>query len=295
MFITKTMNESADMNIEQFDLIDSICESYEDLLSFNEALAHFDIKEQELIHTESADLDAFREEALDKAKRFLSDLIAKIKAKWYQFIAYLVKKTINGLEVRYKALSKITDLNKRIAKFSSKYTGQESTPFASILGKIPEYKGKPVEINQFIKVLFNEILPKELDVITDIAFNKTTEDRKKYSFDERYESVYNVKRYTGPKGHISMFEVIENFIIKVDMKKTMATIKDTIHKGNGYIDDAMKKLDNFKVETKEIASAANWVMVQSRKNYLFAVIQVQRYFYSIVNAINNIALHIESY
>ena len=49
MFITKTIDES----VEQFDLIDSICESYEDLLNLNEALARFDIKEQELIHTES--------------------------------------------------------------------------------------------------------------------------------------------------------------------------------------------------------------------------------------------------
>ena len=38
MFITKTMNESADIELEQFDLVDSICESYEDLLNFNEAL-----------------------------------------------------------------------------------------------------------------------------------------------------------------------------------------------------------------------------------------------------------------
>ena len=266
MFITKTINESADIELEQFDLVDSICESYEDLLNFNEALAHFDIKEQELIHTESTDLDAFREEAMEKAKQFLSNLVAKI-----------------------------TDLNKRIATFSSKYTGQQVTPFASAIGKIPEYNGKPVEINQFIKVLFNEILPKELDVITDIAFNKTSEDRKKYDCSERYESIYKVKRHYGPKGHISMFDVIENFIIKIDMKNTMSNIKNTIHKGNGYIDDAMKKLDNFKAETKEIASAANWVMVQSRKNYLFAVVQVQRYFYSIVNAIHNIALSIEAY
>ena len=46
MFITKTINESTDMELEQFDLVDSICESYEDLLSIDEALAHFDIKEQ---------------------------------------------------------------------------------------------------------------------------------------------------------------------------------------------------------------------------------------------------------
>lgn len=35
MFITKTINESADMELEQFDLVDSICESYEDLLSID--------------------------------------------------------------------------------------------------------------------------------------------------------------------------------------------------------------------------------------------------------------------
>ena len=33
MFITKTMNESTDLDIQGFDLIDSICESYEDLLN----------------------------------------------------------------------------------------------------------------------------------------------------------------------------------------------------------------------------------------------------------------------
>ena len=59
MFITKTINESTDMELEQFDLVDSICESYEDLLSIDEALAHFDIKEQELILTESIELDSF--------------------------------------------------------------------------------------------------------------------------------------------------------------------------------------------------------------------------------------------
>ena len=38
MFINKTMNES----VEQFDLIDSICESYEDLIQINDTLAHLD-------------------------------------------------------------------------------------------------------------------------------------------------------------------------------------------------------------------------------------------------------------
>ena len=288
MFITKTMNESADIDIQQFDLVDSICESYEDLLNFNEALAHFDIKEQELIHTESADLDAFREEALEKAKQFLSNLVAKIKAKWYQFIAYLTKKIITSLELRYKALAKITDLNKRLNDFSAKYRGVANLPFGGLMGKIPEYKGKPVEISQFIKVVFTEILPKELDVITDIAFNKTQEDRKSYDFSKRFKEEYGVKDYV-PNVGIG-FGSIETFVLKVDVKAAMANIKTHIKDGKGYIDDAMKKLDNFKAETKEIASAANWVMVQCRKNYMTAVVRVQRYFYAIVNGISNIAL-----
>lgn len=288
MFITKTMNESADIDIQQFDLVDSICESYEDLLNFNEALAHFDIKEQELIYTESVELDAFREEALEKAKQFLSNLVAKIKAKWYQFIAYLTKKIITSLELRYKALAKITDLNKRLNDFSAKYRGVANLPFGGLMGKIPEYKGKPVEISQFIKVVFTEILPKELDVITDIAFNKTKEDRKAYDFSKRFKEVYGVKDYVSNVG--IGFGSIETFVLKVDVKAAMANIKTHIKDGKGYIDDAMKKLDNFKAETKEIASAANWVMVQCRKNYMFAVIRVQRYFYAIVNGISNIAL-----
>lgn len=288
MFITKTVNESADIELEQFDLVDSICESYEDLLNFNEALAHFDIKEQELIHTESADLDAFREEAMEKAKQFLSNLVAKIKAKWYQFIAYLTKKIISSLEMRYKALAKITDLNKRLNDFSAKYRGVANLPFGGLMGKIPEYKGKPVEISQFIKVVFTEILPKELDVITDIAFNKTQEDRKSYDFSKRFKEEYGVKDYV-PNVGIG-FGSIETFVLKVDVKAAMANIKTHIKDGKGYIDDAMKKLDNFKAETKEIASAANWVMVQCRKNYMTAVVRVQRYFYAIVNGISNIAL-----
>lgn len=98
MFITKTMNESTSLEVPNMSLdqymIESTCDAYEDLLSFNEALAHFDIKEQELICTESADLDAFREDAMDKAKTFLKDLAAKIKAKWNQFINFVLKKVV---------------------------------------------------------------------------------------------------------------------------------------------------------------------------------------------------------
>lgn len=96
MFITKTVNESAGLDVPNMSLdqymVESACEAYEDLINLNEALAHFDIKEQELICTESAELDTFREEAMDKAKAFLKDLVNKIKAKWNQFINMVLKK-----------------------------------------------------------------------------------------------------------------------------------------------------------------------------------------------------------
>ena len=89
MFITKTINESADMELEQFDLVDSICESYEDLLSIDETLAQLDIKEQELILIESTELDTFREDAMEKAKNLINDFISKLKVKWSKFLAYV--------------------------------------------------------------------------------------------------------------------------------------------------------------------------------------------------------------
>ena len=92
MFITKTMNES----VEQFDLIDSICESYEDLIQINNTLAHLDIKEQELIHTESVELDTFREDAMERAKEILNNFITKLKVKWSKFLAF-----INGQIIKY--------------------------------------------------------------------------------------------------------------------------------------------------------------------------------------------------
>ena len=124
MFITKTMNESTDLDIQGFDLIDSICESYEDLLNLNEALAHFDIKEQELICTESVELDAFREDALEKAKEMLNDFITKLKVKYHQFLKWVNKQVIKLFNMQLdKYLSKNKDrLNKAITWYNSNDT-----------------------------------------------------------------------------------------------------------------------------------------------------------------------------
>ena len=137
MFITKTMNESAGLDVPNMSLdqymVESACEAYEDLINLNEALAHFDIKEQELICTESVELDAFREEAMDKAKTFLKDLVAKIKAKWNQFINFVLKK--------------VAESNKKNAdKFNAAMNG---VPASALIKVIDE---KDIKIKYFAKV-----------------------------------------------------------------------------------------------------------------------------------------------
>ena len=137
MFITKTMNESdgldvPNMSLDQY-MVESACEAYEDLINLNEALAHFDIKEQELICTESVELDIFREEAMDKAKTFLKDLVAKIKAKWNQFINFVLKK--------------VAESNKKNAdKFNAAMNG---VPASALIKVIDE---KDLKIKYFAKV-----------------------------------------------------------------------------------------------------------------------------------------------
>lgn len=137
MFITKTMNESAGLDVPNMSLdqymVESACEAYEDLINLNEALAHFDIKEQELICTESVELDAFREEAMDKAKTFLKDLVAKVKAKWNQFINFVLKK--------------VAESNKKNAdKFNAAMNG---VPVSALIKVIDE---KDLKIKYFAKV-----------------------------------------------------------------------------------------------------------------------------------------------
>ena len=165
MFITKTMNESTDLDIQGFDLIDSICESYEDLLNFNEALAHFDIKEQELIHTESADLDAFREEAMEKAKEMLNDFITKLKVKYHQFLKWVNKQVIKLFNMQLdKYLSKNKDrLNKAITWYNSNDTvpAGKANKISTILHKAVIKDNHIVPLADFIEKTakeFNDIL-----------------------------------------------------------------------------------------------------------------------------------------
>lgn len=166
MFITKTMNESTSLEVPNMSLdqymIESTCDAYEDLLSFNEALAHFDIKEQELIHTESVELDAFREDAMDKAKQFLKNLADKIKTKWNQFINFILKKMIAN--------------NKKIADRLIVMSNTDRSSLEKVIDK------KELKVKFFDKV---HDLPDCVDKILDFmsnAFHKIETEKDLESF-----------------------------------------------------------------------------------------------------------------
>lgn len=151
MFITKTMNETVE---EQFDLIDSICESYEDLIQINDTLVHLDIKEQELLHTESVELDTFREDAMDKAKEMLENFINKLKIRYQAFMKWVNKQIINLFKNQLeKYLSKNKDkFNKALAWFkeTNKTPSGKANYASRYLHKAVVKNNKVVSLNEFI-------------------------------------------------------------------------------------------------------------------------------------------------
>ena len=165
MFITKTMNESAGLDVPNMSLdqymVESACEAYEDLINLNEALAHFDIKEQELICTESVELDAFREEAMDKAKAFLKDLVAKIKVKWNQFINFVLKKTI---ELNKKNINEINANMKGVSASSFEKVIDEKELKIKYFAKVSKFSNCVNDISDYMTQAF-----KAIDAEKDLA------------------------------------------------------------------------------------------------------------------------------
>lgn len=133
MFYTKTeqvSNESLGIFVScesvEEALIESIAESYEDLANFNEALASFDIKEQELICSESTELDAFREEAANKGTGFLDALVKKLQTRLQQFIAFVIKKyNQTALKLADKAFGDLKKNNLTVEQVKSALEGKD--------------------------------------------------------------------------------------------------------------------------------------------------------------------------
>jgi len=117
-------------------------------------LAHFDIKEQELICTESVELDAFREEAMDKAKTFLKDLVAKIKAKWNQFINFVLKKTI---ELNKKNINEINANMKGVSASSFEKVIDEKELKIKYFAKVSKFSNCVNDISDYMTQAFKAI------------------------------------------------------------------------------------------------------------------------------------------
>ena len=274
MFITKTINESVDMDIEQFDLVDSICESYEDLLVVNDALARFDIKEQELIHTESVELDAFREDAMEKAKEMLNDFITKLKVKYHQFLKWINKQLIKLFNTQLdKYLSKNKDkLDKALAWYKStgKTPAGKANKASRFLHKAVVNNGTVVSLTDFIEKSakeFNDIL----DDLSRQSFynNNQEEDHEKIMqtdtvklFKEKVEK--NVGKFEAIVDGDKLIYPVASFN---DFNKAINLLKDLTSK-DSLFKEAEEDIKKFAENTKGAGifhKFYNWRYVQFTK------------------------------
>lgn len=301
MFIIKTINESTDIDLGQFDLVDSICESYEDLLVANETLARFDIQEQELIHTESADLEAFREDAMARAKEMLEKFIAKFKIRYQAFVTWLNKQIIrlfkNKLE---KYLSKNKDkLNKAIKWFkdTNNSPAGKSNPISKYLHKAVVKNNKVVSLKEFID--------KASDVLYDITYNGEL-DMLKLNLDlENTPNIDIIKLYKDRvEKEVGTFETITSgdkaFIFPVDAFNDFDYAIELIGKVAGK-DGFFSKTENNLKRMMDASDFSNktfkifsWRYIQFTKMVNTYLSMCRRYFMtcllsasSIVNAYEN--------
>lgn len=274
MFITKTMNESTDLDIQGFDLIDSICESYEDLLNLNEALAHFDIKEQELICTESVELDAFREDALEKAKEMLNDFITKLKVKYHQFLKWVNKQVIKLFNMQLdKYLSKNKD---RLDKAITWYNSNDTVP-AGKANKISTILHKAVIKDHYIIPLvdFIEKTAKEFNDILDNLSHQSFYSNNREEDHEKIMQTDTVKLFKEKvEKNVGKFEAIvdgDDLIYPLgsfnDFNKAISLLKDLTSK-DGLFKEAEEDVRKFSENTKGAGifhKFYNWRYVQFTK------------------------------
>lgn len=270
MFITKTMNES----VEQFDLIDSICESYEDLIQLNDNLARLDIKEQELIHTESVELDTFREDAMEKAKEMLNDFITKLKVKYHQFLKWINSQIIKLFNMQIdKYLSKNKDkLDKALAWYKStgKTPAGKANKASRFLHKAVVNNGTVVSLTDFIEKTakeFNDIL----DDLSHQSFysNNHEEDHEKIMqtdtvklFKEKVEK--NVGKFEAIVDGDKLIYPVASFN---DFNKAISLLKGLTSKDNLF-KEAEEDVKKFAENTKGAGvfhKFYNWRYVQFTK------------------------------
>lgn len=218
-------------------LINSITESYEDLANFNEALASFDIKEQELICSESTALDAFREEAANKGTGFLDTLIKKIQTRLHQFVAFVIKKYT---EQAFKLAKKVNgDLEKNDLNEAKLKNALE---------------GKGVKIKTYENTTTSTGIQTLTKCLADIIDSlSTVDDISTKEIDEKFKAILGKE-------------------VEVDVTSQLIDIKAAATEFKELCEDAENRLalllgsyktDNAE-EAKENAKKANFVALKGR-------------------------------
>lgn len=218
-------------------LINSITESYEDLANFNEALASFDIKEQELICSESTELDTFREEAANKGTGFLDTLIKKIQTRLHQFVAFVIKKYT---EQAFKIAKKVNgDLEKNDLNEAKLKNALE---------------GKGVKIKTYENTTTSTGIQALTKCLADIIDSlSTVDDISTKEIDEKFKAILGKE-------------------VEVDVTSQLIDIKAAATEFKELCEDAENRLalllgsyktDNAE-EAKENAKKANFVALKGR-------------------------------
>ena len=291
MFITKTIDES----VEQFNLIDSICESYEDLIQLNDNLAHLDIKEQELIHTESTELDAFREDAMDKAKEMLNDFITKLKVKWSKFLVYVNTQIIKFCD---KNINSFVKQNKSIlGDFQKVFKAGDSAKVGSnnaINRYLSTYvvKGNTVvSLKDFVskmKDLLISFLTSEIDspsISRDLMKKNMERDIIREFKDKIKQDIGEFTNKADTKIVSFPVDSIKGF------NDAARTLKDTTSKTDGIFNALLNSAKTM-VEKSSAEGLGdyhryfNWVYVNSMKLYNIYLSMCRKYFVSLVASVH---------
>ena len=291
MFITKTMNESVE---EQFDLIDSICESYEDLIQINDTLAHLDIKEQELIHTESTELDTFREEAMERAKEMFTEFIAKLKMKYQAFIKWVNTQITNLFKNKLdKYLSKNKDkLNKALAwyKDTNKTPSGKANYASRYLHKAIVKNNKIVSLNEFIDKASDElynVLYDDLDISNPLESDSIMKKDAVALFKERVEK--NVGKFEAitTNNDKTLIYPVASFN---DFESVIKTMDGVVGSG-GYFDKSEKELKamiNASKVSPQTYKLFTWRYIQFTKMVNIFLSMSRRYFMTCLISVSSL-------
>ena len=237
MFNTQTLsvNEAVD-----FDIVDSIVESYEDLIKFQEFMIEADNEEAKMmVANESAEtIQQFQEASMEKAKEFLNNLATKIKRKLIELVTFLNKKTSEFVVKITKKLYGGNNIKELINKIDfSKAKDAEVT--------ISVYKDGGAEIT--IGGIKN--ISKYKRVLKDITNSEDYEKLSNFAIDYcKKTAVFETKKFKLDKPFVAKYIDIlnENFTAEYDnFKNTVFKFIDVLKNHSNHLSDISKRINKL--------------------------------------------------